>query len=608
MATVLLHDIGINSDEFQSAKRLKSLLEEGLTRIDGKVWLIPSVDIRPGTGYHDLDLLMIGYLEDFFMDIIDYQDIEIKSFCTTIEIKSHGADGIHHNGQILYVDYPDGLHNVTKQSNGQNTSLRKFLSETLQNGNRIPFISNIIWLTGINHDDFVDSIGLISSNIVTCDAVIEDFFDAIGRQHELKNQGMIDSFRGFTEKGIENVANIFCAKSDGVDTMSLRRINILQQNNNILNDLDARTEPIIVLSGHAGTGKTMMLLHAADVMIKKGYKCLFLTYNTALISDLKHTLAFMPRNVSEIRMESMHSFMLSILYQNNLWKKDYDIEKDFFSAMNILLRKIDSIKFHAQFDYVFVDEAQDWEKPIPDVLKHLFRKSHLVIADGVDQFMRYSEHANWGQPFIPPLKICLRQRRNLTVFAQLFANKMGVYWNVNPNKDLPGGRVFIYNTYEPNIHYRLLAEAKEHGCIEYDMMLLAPKSMVEEGKFKLLKAYNDKGINLYDGIDKNNRDVVYSDENAKNKESRIYTYESCRGLEAWTTVCLRFDELFTKDHPHDYHEIEYTMARKYMLTLWTLIPLTRAIDTLVLVVLKDSDVSNVLQELAEENPDFVTYF
>ena len=274
----------------------------------------------------------------------------------------------------------------------------------------------------------------------------------------------------------------------------------------------------------------------------------------------------------------------------------------------VLLCTKNNIKYNADYDYVFVDEAQDWEAPIPEILKYLFKNSHIVIADGIDQFMKSSEHTDWnGSLVMPKLKKCLRQRHNLTVFAKLFASKMGVYWNVDPNNDFPGGRVLVYNAYKPDIHSKLLLEAKEHGCVEYDMMLLAPKSLATSGKFDLLEVYNRNNIHLYDGIDKQVRNKIYGLENAKNKESRIYTYESCRGLEAWTTVCLRFDELFSEEHSHDYHEIQYSMAKNYMLTLWSLIPLTRAIDTRVLVVKKNSKISEVLKELSKENPYIVTY-
>ena len=345
MAEIFLHDIGIVSNEFESAKRLKALFEESLSNVQGKIWIVPSVDIRPGTGYHDLDLLLIGYLDGFYQDVINYQDVEIKSFCTVVEIKSHSADGVSRDGMNLMVEYPDGSHNVTIQSNMQKETLRKFLQETLRS-RHLPFVTNVIWLTGIDYDDFEESIGLINSNIVTSDMTMEDLFVAVGRQCSLRNQGYIDAFRGNNWEEIESFAKIFCAKSDGVDTMSLRRLNILQQNNGMFASIENNYDQVIVVAGHAGPGKTMILLQAADYLTRRGKKCLFLTYNTALISDLKHTMNCTSSIVSDIKMDSMHSFIMSVLYQNGLWRQNYTLERDFPISVADLLRTKNNIKYN----------------------------------------------------------------------------------------------------------------------------------------------------------------------------------------------------------------------------------------------------------------------
>ena len=608
MLEVHLHDIGEYSDEYEAAKNLKYLLETNLGDYDGKIWLIPSVDVHPGTGYHDLDVLMMGYLKDYYLDdIAGKNGIEIKSFCTTIEIKSHKADGMYKDGTHLKVKYQnESDHDVTKQSNGQNTSLRTFLGESLQYGKHIPFITNIIWLIGINYDDFADSIGLINSNIITSDVQVDEIFGAIGRQVQLNDNGYVDAFRGYSYPEIEKIADIFCAKSDGVDTMSLRRMNILKEPYKVPFDIDKQTDPVIVLSGHAGTGKTLMLLQAADILTRQGKKCIFLTYNIALISDLKHTMRYMSKQMANFEMKSMHSFLIALLFKKGLWNNNKDIEKDFMPAVATFSRSIGD--YTVDYQYVFIDEAQDWEKPVADVMKKICRSSHIVIADGVDQFMRSDNHTDWGISQFPKLTKCLRQRRNLTVFAKLFAQKLGVAWNVEPNNDFPGGKVIVITTgYEPYMHPKLLEEANQHGCKEYDMMYLVPPSMEENGHFIHKDLYEGNKMFIYDGVDKDVRESEYGPKNKLRKECRLYTYESCRGLEAWTTICHRFHELFELPHPHDYHEIPYEPARRYMLTLWTLIPLTRAIDTLVLVVKNDSKTAAILKELHEENSDFIKF-
>ena len=618
MADIYLHKLGYNSQETANAKVLAELFNNNLTDIEGKIWIIPSIDLHESTGRHDIDILVLGYLKDYYLDIGDYNDIEIRSFCSTLELKSHNAEGIEQNGTRLYVKYDDSSDDVTKQSEDQKNLLRSFLSRNLpDSGLSSPFITNLIWLTGVDNDDFNNYFSLQNSNILTCDVTVNSFFEAIGRQFKLRDQGFINAFKGYTERQIEMMANLFCAKSNGSDTMSLRKLNALQQQNNVVLDIDRLTDPIIVLSGHAGTGKTIMLLQAAEYLIRKGKKCLFVTYNKALISDIKHTLSFLPGNhLSALTFQTMHGFIIQFLAKAGLWNKQKDISQDFQSAVTSFIRIMHTKEYTIDYDYVFVDEAQDWEKQMADVIIYICRKAHIVIADGVDQFMSSSEHADWGLPTYPKLKVCLRQRRNLTLFIKQFAAKLGVYWDVDPNQKLNGGKVLITNKFNDTVYRKILNDTKTHFCKEYDIMFLAPRSLSKDGYFSLNEKYKNLGIHVFDGIVQEKRSMVYAKENSDNHECRVYTYESCRGLEAWTTICLRFNEIFSLPHSHDYHDIIYSPARNYMLALWTLIPLTRAVDTIVIAFNKianatpeqasmDNKIEGILKELADENPDFV---
>ena len=610
MATIYVHKINIIPKEEIAVKMLKSVFEEELSQYDGKIWIIPSIDIHVGTGRHDIDVLIIGHLETPYLidDVSDYHNIEIKSFITTVELKSHNVEGIQQDGTHLKVKYPgDYEEDVTVQSREQKFSLRKFLEENLQYEDiRVPFITNVILLTGASYEDLEHS-GIFIENVLASDFVMEEFFEAIARQTKLQNNGFVDSFKNHTEAQISSIVNVFCAKSDGADTMTLRRINILQQDQGVLNNLETTTDPIIVLSGHAGTGKTMMMLKAADMISKKGHKCLFLTYNTALISDINHSIQYMPENqLANVDRKSMYSFFSSILFRLNIINNKSEIVDRFDALMSQLNKRLRNNPRTIDYEYIFVDEAQDWKKNEVESLKQLCLGKHIVIADGIDQFMRSELHSNWGKPSLPKLKKSLRQRCNLTTFAQVFACKLGVYWDVEANSKLQGGRVIITEGYEKDIHEELLDSVKKHGCTAYDLMLLAPPSLSKEGQFALTSTYENLGIPFYDGINKENRDKVYGSENAKREECRIYQYESCRGLESWVTVCLRFHELFSSPHPHDYKDIQYEAARKYMLALWTLIPLTRAVDTLVLVVKHDSKIAHILKDISDEL-DFVEY-
>jgi len=96
---------------------------------------------------------------------------------------------------------------------------------------------------------------------------------------------------------------------------------------------------------------------------------------------------------------------------------------------------------------------------------------------------------------------------------------------------------------------------------------------------------------------------------------RIVQYDSCRGLEAWTSVNLRFDELY------DYKRRQYTPpaqttfefrdeAREAQLfaASWLMIPLTRAIDTLVIQIQSaDHPIAQMLKAAAQACPSVVEW-
>jgi hypothetical protein len=88
-------------------------------------------------------------------------------------------------------------------------------------------------------------------------------------------------------------------------------------------------------------------------------------------------------------------------------------------------------------------------------------------------------------------------------------------------------------------------------------------------------------------------------------------YESSRGLEGWTVVCLDYDLFFEKQLNIGKHidrgllqgqnEIAQTFAAQ-----WALIPLTRAVDTLVLQIRGGGALSSAVLAAASDYRDFST--
>ncbi|MBK8873705.1 MAG: hypothetical protein IPN13_07215 [Bacteroidetes bacterium] len=127
----------------------------------------------------------------------------------------------------------------------------------------------------------------------------------------------------------------------------------------------------------------------------------------------------------------------------------------------------------------------------------------------------------------------------------------------------------------------------------------------------MIKEFNDMGIKVWDGTNTDVRTQYPVELN----QHRLLQYESCRGLEGWTVVCLDFDE-FIK-YKMDYYIEEETNElgletfeekRNKFVYLWSIIPLTRAIESLIITIAdKESDVCKTLRKVYEENPDFIQW-
>ena len=99
-------------------------------------------------------------------------------------------------------------------------------------------------------------------------------------------------------------------------------------------------------------------------------------------------------------------------------------------------------------------------------------------------------------------------------------------------------------------------------------------------------------------------------------EARVIYYNSCRGLEAWSVACFDIDNFFNKKRAEKDAEIYLTDTvftledRKSMYAAtWTLMAMTRAIDTMYLKVSnKDSEFGKVLIEYSKLYPNHCSIF
>ena len=193
-------------------------------------------------------------------------------------------------------------------------------------------------------------------------------------------------------------------------------------------------------------------------------------------------------------------------------------------------------------------------------------------------------------------------------------------WKIEAVPELLGGQVIVSSQLAP---FQVLNEIRkrcyEQGNKAYEMLFLVPPKLVVKKpdgsrNFKMLDEFDENGFKLWDGTRGDLRLVAP----AEVDQHRLLQYDSCRGLEGWVVVCLGFDDFieykknyFKETRNEDSNDMSLMAMdseemRKRHVGLWSLIPLTRAVDTLVITLSNpESDVAKTLKSCSNE--DYVKF-
>ena len=639
------------SDEYLGALQLKKVLETGLpSNAIGEIILHANATLV-GQTVKDIDILMLGTLQNCSA-VVDFTDsdgnrlkdrVSFTSFCTAIEIKSHDISGIIREGTEFYVKYRHELHPVTTQSNAQKISVMNYLERSTGYS---PFVTNIIWFTGITEEELKTLLstdyGIMPSNVLASSFSVQTLLQRLVWQRQPKLfRGSYHFDCGINMLSFDDLAKVFrkfsVAKA-GMGALTRKRIEQITTNvikSSIQKPIEGK---LSIYRGRAGTGKTIGLIQLAISLVdQEDARVLILTYNRALVSDLRRlfTLADLPDLFSSscVAINTMHSFFYrladEVLFNGALdgkrFLEEYEtILHELLSFFESGVEAVELIKevMHGDsflnWDYCMIDEAQDWLKVEQEIILKLFAPGRVIVADGGQQFVRRIEIGDWSSS--PnrnsiKLKYCLRQKSNLIKFINRYLDALGKseYKIADPGK-LAGGKVVICNENMQRfqVFEEELKKLKQAGNIPYDMLFLVPNTMVskEPRQFVEKSSYSEHGFFLWDGTNEEERKSF----SQLGDEERVLQYDSSRGLEAWTVVCVAFDQFVEekRNAPAEllrqeslYLESAEDKRIKNMIN-WLLIPLTRAIDTIVITISDwNSPTAKLLKKLAEENPDYV---
>ena len=655
--SVIVRIIGDNdgSDEYAAAERLKAIIETSVPdTVIGEIILFPNATLF-GQTIKDVDIMMIGNMRNYKVAVsfdhdssFSEEEVYLESFCTTIEVKSHSISGVRREGTNIQVFYSNnGWHNATKQSNGQKTAAMNFFRNALGDA---PYITNLIWLTEVT-DKELDSLlsyrnNKMISNVLPASFCFNEVVQLLAYQripHKYFNRYNIESF--FNGRDSESISRPLYLFFKARATMGeLTREKIERIANKELRDKEPclDSDKLNVFRGRAGTGKTIDLIRTAIKLVdEKGARVQILTYNRALVSDIRRlfALADLPDMFEEscVSISTMQSYFFGLvngcLYDGKLSgdefiNKYHELIQEMIEFLHSdadakeIVRTICEDNPRLNWDYILIDEAQDWSEWEKELILLLYDLNNIMVADGGRQYVRTIKHCDWStirNRKNIKLKYCLRQKRNIVSFINSFSSKIDSYSNkITPSNDMNGGKVIVITDQDKFYH---IVKAEKNALIKagnepYDMLFIIPATLVDQmpdRRFKLLSDFERKGILLWDGTNENNRNE-YS---VNTSESRVLQYESARGLEGWTVCSMNFDEFMDIKEQQYNPEMEGNALllespedkkKKYILN-WALIPLTRAIDTLI-ITLHDtnSKYSKLILELAEEHSDYIQVY
>ena len=661
MIDIRIHKLNVNNvtepSEYIAAIDLKENWENELQNVDGKIDIITSVRY-PGGKTADIDILCLLDMKNYGICLPNGREVDIHKVALILEVKDHPVHRIRKQGLAYEVSYLGCYKNASSQSFDQVNDLQNYIKSTWSCKNA-PFLYNFLWFRNISQNDLDTLCGGTqpnNDNALPCQFSLEEILQRVItiKPRAVDDYGVVNSFWKVEQYGgpdIQDIVHNFTTLRTIEDCSELtrKRLDLLSaaKAEEMIQQEELSPENLTIFKGRAGTGKTIKLLQYAVYLHNQGecgQRCLLLTYNNALVADVRRLLYLSDISTKlgerTIQIKTLHSFFLDMSYnigcrQDRIigdpetyyahggYEKDL---KNLFDKVSQLSQESqnqyvrDNPQYAIDWDYVLIDEAQDWMEIERDILYKVYGPSRIVVADGVDQFMRGCQTIDWAQGISNRSVInsnqSLRQKRSLTEFVNAFARLMLSSWQVIGNKEFVGGDIDIMKGYNSTFHNAMLKQCLQDDATPYDVLfLIPPKDVNDGGGFRNFEAFQKANILLFDGTDRKNRERYSTDM----KLSRVYQYDSCRGLEGWCVVCYNFDILYEykkqqflnwlKSGKIQIDEMASDEEKAEKLTiLWLLMPLTRAIDRLV-ITLSDSNslMGKKLKELAKCYPDTITW-
>lgn len=573
-----------------------------------------------------------GYNKELRKDEVLSENTKVflKSVFLTIEIKAHDASAISIVGDDLYVRYKSKskLDLVTAKLINQGKTASSFLNEQFGIHDRVVAM---IYLPNVATNDLSIQNRKLSDSIIFKDTTYQQFLQKIINikgttkigQHALlgKNENSFVQnieFKNRIEAYYKQLQPT-TLEQDKLEMVSKKFID--ESSKKWTKDLGQK---LIAFFGRAGTGKTVKLLRTAtDLAIENMEHVLFLTFNRALARDLQRLMQLQKiSSGTSITVRTIDQFLYNIGVELGIAESIEETNPSanrFEQIRKLVLEKLNSesidinkIDYLREFTYIAIDEAQDWFQEERDIVLKLMKPSNIIIAAGTDQCLRAPTLANWKGDVermkyginIVKDTIALRQTSNLSIFCNKLSENIQLSWTVEPNPDVSGGTIYLFNSFTDDVLNIFLEEIKNNDLrYDYiDYLLMMSASHYNKVKIdNIFKRMEENNILLWDAINDYDRGTVPE----KNKV-RCVSLESCRGLEGWATI------LFDLDSWYDFalaKEKERNPGFQFdnikSLPTWFLIPFTRARKRILIEIPHKPELREIFLRIQKECSDFI---
>jgi hypothetical protein len=608
-----------------------------------------------GYRIEDLDLVIIGQFSEARSFDVELpftprsgesfvpRNASIRNFALVVEVKSHDPTGVRFDDKVAFVRYMKRGAAVwdcaTEQNRQQMFEFKRYLAD--QGISRI-YVQDLILFMGLKERDLPSR----PHNFVGVDASFERILNVLG-QIAGPNRSERSALLQFGSVEVMNILldpNFPMFRTLLPTPIDRSKMDRIAKNALPADWLEEVGEKHILVRGRGGVGKTVILLQMAykafDLYQRRS---LILTFNKALVADMRRTMALMgvPRNIENggIVIDTVHSFigrtMIALGIINNYegfiesYEKNKDLLVSYIEDGAVSTEDLKKLQIQRPnefwWDLVFVDEGQDWPRNEIYGLRAMYGAKNLVVSDGVDQFVRESV-ADWSVGVdgaslrTRHLIRSLRMKANIALFALDVAKALQLDdWNLEPNYDATGGRVIIVEgelASDCGLFSRLRSEALALGNYPIDMLACVPPSLVSwnaESRGSVPgMTIAANGNEVWDATALDIREHYPTSREAL----RIVQYDSCRGLEGWAVINYGLDELWDYKYqqwlvePHAIADLYQTKAEAAAMhaARWIMIPITRAMDTLVINVSKqDGTLKNALRGVHLARGDFVEW-